>query len=54
MGEKKFAQLDSEQLEKINELEQNMGLTLIAYDVSVTQQVASEVGYNSTSESHSP
>lgn len=32
MEEIKFAQLDHTQLEKINELEKQIGVTLIAYD----------------------
>ncbi|MGE8001477.1 hypothetical protein ACQKOF_23075 [Lysinibacillus sp. NPDC093190] len=34
MEEIKIAQLDQQQLEKINELEKNMGVTLVAYDSS--------------------
>ncbi|MBD8523044.1 hypothetical protein IAI09_19620 [Lysinibacillus fusiformis] len=34
MEDFKFAQLDSQQLAKINELEKKMGVTLIAYDLS--------------------
>ncbi|QGG53305.1 hypothetical protein [Lysinibacillus pakistanensis] len=30
----KFAQLDQQQLEKINELEKKIGVTLVAYDSS--------------------
>ena len=33
MEEKKFAELDQEQLKKINELEREMGVMLIAYDI---------------------
>ena len=39
MEESKFAQLSQEQLEKINDLEQKIGVTLIAYDQQVIQQV---------------
>ena len=34
MKEIKFAQLDPQQLEKINELEKKIGVTLVAYDSS--------------------
>ncbi len=34
MTEIKFAQLDPQQLEKINELEEKIGVTLVAYDAS--------------------
>ena len=52
MEESKFAQLDQEQLEKINDLERNMGVTLIAYDLQVIQQ--GEGGYSSsTQDNHS-
>lgn len=34
MEEIKIAQLDQQQLEKINELEKNIGVTLVAYDSS--------------------
>jgi hypothetical protein len=34
MEEIKIAQLDQQQLEKINELEKNMGVALVAYDSS--------------------
>lgn len=46
MEEAKFAQLNQEQLEKINDLERNMGVTLIAYDLQAIQQ--GEGGYSST------
>ncbi len=36
MDEIKFAQLDDTQLEKINELEKKIGVTLIAYDAATT------------------
>lgn len=38
MEESKFAQLSQEQLEKINDLEQKIGVTLIAYDQQAIQQ----------------
>lgn len=38
MEESKFAQLSQEQLEKINDLEQKIGVTLIAYDHQVIQR----------------
>ncbi|MFJ7669574.1 hypothetical protein ACIQXI_21100 [Lysinibacillus sp. NPDC097195] len=34
MEEIKFAQLDHTQLEKINELEKQIGVTLVAYDAA--------------------
>ncbi|TKI68192.1 hypothetical protein FC756_10895 [Lysinibacillus mangiferihumi] len=34
MEEVKFAQLDHTQLEKINELEKKIGVTLVAYDAA--------------------
>ena len=49
MEEKKFADLDQEQLKKINELERKIGVTLIAYDNQVIQQGA---GNNSTQENY--
>lgn len=48
MEEKKFAELDQEQLEKINELERKMGVTLIAYDNQVIQQGTG--GYSSSAQ----
>ena len=38
MEEKQFAELNPEQLEKINELERLIGVTLIAYDNQGLQQ----------------
>ena len=38
MEEKKFAELNQEQLKKINDLEKIIGVTLIAYDNEVLQQ----------------
>ena len=38
MEEKKFAELNQEQLKKINELEENIGVTLIAYENKTLQQ----------------
>lgn len=51
MEESKFAQLDQEQLEKINDLERNIGVTLVAYDLRAMQQ--GETGYSSTQDNHS-
>ena len=48
MEESKFAQLDQEQLEKINDLERNIGVTLIAYDLQVIQQ--GEGGYSNNAQ----
>lgn len=52
MEEKKFAQLDQEQLEKINDLERKIGVTLIAYDHQVNHQGAGDYS-NNTQEDHS-
>lgn len=41
MKENKFADLNSDQLQELNELEDKLGVTLVAYDNSVT--------FNSTS-----
>ena len=41
MKENKFADLNSEQLQELNELEDKLGVTLVAYDASTT--------FNSTS-----
>lgn len=38
MEEKKFAELNQEQLKKINDLEKIIGVTLIAYDNESIQQ----------------
>lgn len=52
MEEKKFADLNQEQLKKINDLEKNIGVTLIAYENEVLQQGAD--GYsNGTQEDYS-
>ncbi|MFE6169837.1 hypothetical protein ABE042_16810 [Viridibacillus arvi] len=37
MEENKYAQLNHEQLKEINEMEEKLGVTLIAYDTSATQ-----------------
>ncbi|MEK4762930.1 hypothetical protein MHH85_22110 [Viridibacillus sp. FSL E2-0187] len=37
MEENKYAQLNHEQLREINEMEEKLGVTLIAYDTSTTQ-----------------
>ncbi|WP_225986077.1 hypothetical protein [Psychrobacillus glaciei] len=34
MKENKFADLDQEQLQELNELEEKLGVTLVAYDSS--------------------
>ncbi|GGA40503.1 hypothetical protein [Psychrobacillus lasiicapitis] len=36
MKDNKFADLDREQLEEINELEDRLGITLVAYEISTT------------------
>lgn len=51
MEEKKFAELNQEQLKKIHDLEKNIGVTLIAYDNEALQQGTD--GYsNSTHEEY--
>lgn len=48
----KFAKLDQQQLAKINELEQAIGVTLIAYDSSAMPAQGSD-GYEANSSSTS-
>ncbi|TBV85329.1 hypothetical protein EW028_21520 [Lysinibacillus sp. OL1] len=54
MKEIKFAQLDPQQLEKINELEEKIGVTLVAYDASSTPSHGSGAfeSNNSTTTNH--
>ncbi|MCS1391809.1 hypothetical protein NXZ77_09515 [Lysinibacillus boronitolerans] len=54
MNEIKFAQLDTQQLEKINELEEKIGVTLVAYDPSSTPSQGSGAfeSKNSTTTNH--
>ncbi|MFJ7732773.1 hypothetical protein ACIQXF_12850 [Lysinibacillus sp. NPDC097231] len=54
MEEIKIAQLDQQQLEKINELEKNIGVTLVAYDSSSmpSQGSGSYETNNSTHSNH--
>ncbi|WP_196426755.1 hypothetical protein [Lysinibacillus cavernae] len=54
MEDIKFAQLDSQQLAKINELEKKMGVTLVAYDSSTMPSHGSGAyeTNNSTSSNH--
>lgn len=54
MNEIKFAQLDTQQLEKINELEEKIGVTLVAYDPSSTPSQGSGAfeSNNSTTTNH--
>ena len=54
MKEIKFAQLDPQQLEKINELEEKIGVTLVAYDPSSTPSQGSGAleSNNSTTTNH--
>jgi len=54
MNEIKFAQLDTQQLEKINELEEKIGVTLVAYDPSSTpsQGPSAFESNNSTTTNH--
>ncbi|MEK5331078.1 MULTISPECIES: hypothetical protein [unclassified Lysinibacillus] len=54
MEEIKFAQLDHTQLEKINELEKKIGVTLVAYDAAATpnQGSGSYDTDNSTNQNH--
>ncbi|WP_167395999.1 hypothetical protein [Lysinibacillus parviboronicapiens] len=54
MEEVKFAQLDQQQLDKINELEKKIGVTLVAYD-SATMPPQGSGAYqasNSTPNNH--
>lgn len=54
MEDIKFAQLDSQQLAKINEMEKKMGVTLVAYDSSSMPPHSSGTyeKNNSTSNNH--
>ena len=52
MEEKKFAELNQEQLKKINDLEKIIGVTLIAYDNEVLQQGAG--GYSNNTQDEFP
>ena len=54
MKEIKFAQLAPQQLEKINELEEKIGVTLVAYDASSTPSHGSGAfeSNNSTTTNH--
>ncbi|WP_349532540.1 hypothetical protein [Lysinibacillus capsici] len=54
MKEINFAQLDPQQLEKINELEEKIGVTLVAYDASSTPSHGSGAfeSNNSTTTNH--
>ncbi|MGE7915534.1 hypothetical protein [Lysinibacillus xylanilyticus] len=51
MEEIKFAQLDQQQLEKINELEKTIGVTLVAYDSSAMPAQGSSA-YESNNNNH--
>ncbi|GAB0171504.1 hypothetical protein LSPCS325_49410 [Lysinibacillus sp. CTST325] len=55
MEEIKIAQLDQQQLEKLNELEKNIGVTLVAYDSSTMPSQGSGAfeSNNSTHSNHS-
>ncbi|MDF2065577.1 MULTISPECIES: hypothetical protein [Bacillaceae] len=46
MNETKFAELDREQLQELNELEEKLGVTLIAYDTATTSSSSSTQQYN--------
>ncbi|MEI4771477.1 hypothetical protein WAX74_17765 [Psychrobacillus sp. FJAT-51614] len=46
MNESKFAELDREQLQELNELEEKLGVTLIAYDTATTGNSSSSQQYN--------
>ncbi len=48
----KFAQLDQQQLEKINELEKTIGVTIVAYDSSTMPSQGSGA-YESNNSTHS-
>jgi len=51
----KFAQLDQQQLEKINELEKKIGVTLVAYDSSsMSSQGASAFEANNGTHNNHP
>jgi len=54
MEEIKIAQLDQQQLERINELEKNIGVTLVAYDSSTMPSQGSGAfeSNNSTNSNH--
>ncbi|QPQ29108.1 hypothetical protein [Lysinibacillus sp. JNUCC 51] len=52
MEEIKIAQLDQKQLEKINELEKNIGVTLVAYDSSTMSSQGSDA-FESNNSTHS-
>lgn len=47
MKDNKFAELDGEQLQELNELEEKLGVTLIAYDTSATYNNPSSETFNS-------
>ncbi|MDM5250481.1 hypothetical protein [Lysinibacillus sp. G4S2] len=51
MEEIKFAQLDQQQLEKINELEKTIGVTIVAYDSSTMPSQGSGA-YESNNSTH--
>ncbi|MFJ8066307.1 hypothetical protein ACIQYS_17030 [Psychrobacillus sp. NPDC096426] len=42
MKDNKFAELDGEQLQEINELEDKLGVTLVAYDTSTYNSPSNE------------
>jgi len=52
MEEIKIARLDQQQLEKINELEKNIGVTLVAYDSSTMSSQGSGA-FESNNSTHS-
>jgi len=52
MEEIKIAQLNQQQLERINELEKNIGVTLVAYDSSTMPSQGSGAFDNSTHSNH--
>ncbi|QQP12034.1 hypothetical protein FJQ98_23430 [Lysinibacillus agricola] len=52
MKEVKVAQLDQQQLEKINELEKKIGVTLVAYDSSTMSSQGSGA-FESINSAHS-
>ncbi|MFJ8089936.1 hypothetical protein ACIQ7N_17260 [Lysinibacillus sp. NPDC095746] len=55
MEEIKIAQLDQQQLEKINELEKNIGVTLVAYDSSsISSQGSGAFESNNSTNSNHP
>ncbi|MBK3496260.1 hypothetical protein JFL43_15595 [Viridibacillus sp. YIM B01967] len=53
MEENKFAQLDREQMQELNELEEKFGVTLIAYDTAAALSDTSKTFNTSSSKINS-